>query len=619
MTANFTLLTKDYERFISSDHSPEDRFSQTIEVLDALQAECEEQGALRERGISQSDRDHWYTRIASALTQYITAPDLTFTMAQIEAICRRKQTVTYIFHASGYRTMDHLVTQMSVRKAEQDILPADKAPVLFAFLSIDAMTDKLIDVALNQPARLLLVLMLGWLNTRAVLTDQGEKNRGRLLAAGPLIEAAEVYERDISQIINAWMYSSYASTAQKHDIKKYFNRLLRKLMPWEEPPLRDKTASAAPSKPVMLVIHERFNDIHAMYRCYAPSIRGLSKYFTLYAMVEEQYIDDAGRAIFEDVTIIPKMKNMTDIAAKVVSLAPDMIYYPSLGMSHWTVMLAQLRLAPIQLMTHGHPATSMCDHIDYTYVCEMEGDLSLVNSETVIVGPDTADLDPHVHLPSPLPALATATDRQVRVAVNSKVMKLSSRLIGICQRLERNSAVPVVFSFFPGERGLFFDGLEAAIKSQIAAADVIKYINYNVFLREVAKCDLALAAFPFGNTNSTVDTALLGIPTVAHFGPESPAQSDRQMLRNAGLADWLVCRSDEAYYETALDLIENPEKRIAALNGLTRAEIAGNLFSNAAAKAENPFGEVCFHLHQHHSEILLSGRKVINYQSLLHD
>ena len=219
----------------------------------------------------------------------------------------------------------------------------------------------------------------------------------------------------------------------------------------------------------------------------------------------------------------------------------------------------------------------------------------------------------------PFPDSAPPTERQVRVAVNSKVMKLSSRLIAICQRLEKESPVPVAFTFFPGERGLNYDGLEAAIKSQIPSANVMMYIQYNAFLQEVAKCDLALAAFPFGNTNSTVDTALLGIPTVAHFGPESPAQSDRQMLMTAGLADWLVCRSDDEYYETALELIKSPERRLAALNGQTRAEIARRLFSNESAQTMNPFAEICFYLFRYHDDLRLSDSRVINYQSLLND
>ena len=127
-------------------------------------------------------------------------------------------------------------------------------------------------------------------------------------------------------------------------------------------------------------------------------------------------------------------------------------------MSHWTVMLAQLRLAPIQIMTHGHPATSMSDVIDYAYVCDQEGDVGPLYSEKLL-GSKFASFAPHTALPLETPPLLPASSREVRVAVNSKVMKLSHRLLGICRRLAEEADVPVKFSFFPGERGLFFDGL----------------------------------------------------------------------------------------------------------------------------------------------------------------
>ena len=145
-----------------------------------------------------------------------------------------------------------------------------------------------------------------------------------------------------------------------------------------------------------------------------------------------------------------------------------------------------------------------------------------------------------------------ASDREVRIAVNSKVMKLSWRLLQICKRIEREASVPVRFSFFPGELHANLDGLHAAIQSQLPSAAIVPYVAYDKFLEEMCRCDLALAAFPFGNTNSTVDTCLLGLPTVVHFGPESPAQTDWLVMRTAGLPAWLVCDNDEDYFQSAL-------------------------------------------------------------------
>lgn len=597
-------------------------FKETIAVIDSVSRACEKFGSLRERGASEAVRDAWYTRLAAALTRYISSPEVSVNLKQLHAISARKQAIAYCFAASGYRGMSHLISICSENIDGVRTLLGRKAIVLFAFLSIDDMTDELLDSALALPVEVLLPLMLGWLNTRAVLTDQGESNRTRLLTSGHLIASAQIDDSHISQVVNAWMYSSYATTPKKHEIKTHFNRLLRNLLPAG---LRETAfpASGPPKakdrKPHLLTIHERFTSVHAMYRCYAPSIQKLSERFEVTALIEEGYIDEPAKKLFERVITIPKEKKISDLVTRIRELSPDMIYYPSLGMSHWTVVLAQLRLAPIQIMTHGHPATSMSNAIDYAYVGAMEGDVSNIHSEITIIGPAAADFSPHAHLPLDLPPLAEPTDRVVRIAVNSKVMKLSSPLLNICSRLSSESRVPISFSFFPGERGLYFDGLEAAIKARVPSAEVIQYISYERFLSEICKCDFALAAFPFGNTNSTVDTALLGVPTVAHFGPEAPAQSDQYILKAVGFADWLVCRSDEEYFQTAMRLVNSPDDRKLALNGLSRSDVRNKLFGENFGAEENPFADIFSHILNHHGQLKNSGRRMFHYKELLCD
>ena len=72
--------------------------------------------------------------------------------------------------------------------------------------------------------------MIGWLNERAVLTDRAEKNRSKLLASGQLIEDAEIDDSMIGSVVNAWMYSTYADSVDKHAIKTSLNLLLTNLM-----------------------------------------------------------------------------------------------------------------------------------------------------------------------------------------------------------------------------------------------------------------------------------------------------------------------------------------------------------------------------------------------------
>ena len=161
------------------------------------------------------------------------------------------------------------------------------------------------------------------------------------------------------------------------------------------------------------------------------------------------------------------------------------------------------------------------------------------------------------------------------------------------------------------------DGLEPAIRAQLPSATIIAYAEYEVFLQEMCKCDLALAAFPFGNTNSTVDTGLLGLPTVVHFGPESPAQTDWLVLQSAGLPKWLVCDNDEDYFKTALRLVNDASLRAEAMAGLDRSTVYQRLIDNSARVRSEPFGEIMYQIHRNHEALSASSQRVLDYREVL--
>lgn len=613
---NFDEHVRNYEIALRGVQ-PDERLLATIALLDGITASCSK-GGLVERGVPDVAREHWYTRAAAALTRYITDPTTRISQRGFEAISRRKQRVAYIFNASGFRNMKHLVDLVKDTTEDgSETINASRAAVVLVFISLDDTPDFLMDIALRQPPQMLLYLYLGWLNQRAVLTAQGEKNRGRLLTSGQLLNDARISVSDIEPVVNAWMYSSYASEPQKHDIKKWFNKLLLKCLT-EAGIIPAPVSYSKSARPKILVIHERFTKKHAMFRCYAPLIRTLGKYFDTVALADEALIDEAADSLFDEVLRLEKKRpNLDQIIDLIQDQKPDVIWYPSLGMGHWTVLAAGLRLAPIQIMTHGHPATSMMETIDYAYVAQMEGDLASIHSERIIRGLPTAAFDAHSDLPSTLPDLVLPSDREVRIAVNSKVMKLSWRLLEVCKRIEKEASVPVRFSFFPGELHANMDGLHAAIQAHLPSAAILPYIEYDKFLQEMCKCDLALASFPFGNTNSTVDTCLLGLPTVVHFGPESPAQTDWLVMRTAGLPSWLVCDNDEDYFETALRLVNDPAARTEAMAGLDRTTLRQRLIENLERTEDEPFGEVVYQLHKHHVALQSKSQRVFEYEDIL--
>ena len=132
-------------------------------------------------------------------------------------------------------------------------------------------------------------------------------------------------------------------------------------------------------------------------------------------------------------------------------LRPDIIYYPSIGLSPLAVPLSNLRLAPLQLAAAGHPATTHAPGIDAMLVeedtlgdaaCFSERVVTLPRDCVVHVPPpgfQARPASPGVESPHPDP------ERPLRVAVCATSLKLNARFLAMCRRIGERASRPCNF------------------------------------------------------------------------------------------------------------------------------------------------------------------------------
>jgi hypothetical protein len=269
------------------------------------------------------------------------------------------------------------------------------------------------------------------------------------------------------------------------------------------------------------------------------------------------------------------------------------------------------------VFTQGHPATTNSAEIDYVFINNMVGDLERVFSETILIGNNQYDPIEHNQLPEEMPQKEKSDGNYVCIGINSKVMKLNYRLIEICKRLIKESKYKLQFHFFPGEHGSNYDGIESMIRTELSNAKIFPYLSYPALLQEIKNCDLVLAAFPFGNTNGTADACMLGIPTVAHFGPENPAQSDLLVLESNGYPKWLISDNDDNYFQVALRLVNDEKLRMSFLK---LPDVNPNKNKKLALKENNnenqPMSEFFKYIYDNHTMIKSRNIRIIKYQDL---
>jgi hypothetical protein len=566
----------------------------------------------------QDVADALYTRMATLLSLWLSTEDIHFTAPQLFEFVLCKPIVNAIFYASGFRGTGHLVNYLSTMEENgTSVIHQNKLIAMLAVLHIDDLSTDYLQAAKRLHANYYLVLMMGWLNCSTALTTLGELNRQELVKDSKLLLSLESNMRFLDGIMNSWMNCTYFVCDNKTELKKNLNKMLAVYVARNFAKLKPRTNLIARSdKPRMLIIHERLTSGHAMFRCYKPHFQGLEDYFEVHSMVQDDLVDQGGLDLFKHTVQVTDPTDIGKIIKAVNEINPDIIYYPSLGMCRWTVILANIRLAKVQLMSYGHPDSSYSDCIDYVWSCPLPAESARYISE-ICLSDDAVKFSsvPHPEFDFSIPVKTDKSRDVIHIAVNCSIMKLNCEFMQMLVRLHEKYGNKVKFHFFPSARGFNADYIKNAIKRYIPSAVVYQPMGYKEFIDILRDCHLSLAPFPFGNTNSTVDALLLGLPVVARYGVAPYANTDQQVLNVAGLEQFL-CHTDEQYFELASQLISDAEFFNAAVASIVSAEVPSKIFSSEQAMTKPQLPELLSLIYKKHNKIKHSGKRMIDRKDL---
>ncbi|MFN7692576.1 MAG: hypothetical protein ACK5O3_00855 [Burkholderiales bacterium] len=552
-----------------------------------------------------------YTRIAAAVSSLVSSPEFEPSSGQLDQLASFKPTLEAIFQLSDFGSAMHLLQALGTPNPNgSQTLNGAQIFLICLLLGLDELPEGLLKASLDLPPNLFLVLFAGWLASPFAHSDLGERNRATLINNCSRIEQGLPGEATCDLLNSAWMHCSYATQPNRHRAKKSINVVWRRLAAAKGVKAAWR-ARRTTSQPTLVVAAERMLSSHAMHRSYGEGIRQLKGRFRTVCLVAKGCLSNDAQDLFDDVVVLPESPAPTEVASALLSLEPDLIYFPSLGMSDWTQVIANFRFAPVQVMTLGHPAPAMTDTIDYSLVQSGHGQAAWEFGEKVIERKAWGQFAPAVqHIPN------INTDRETRdtflhIAVNSGLMKLSSRFLKVCERIEAEAGKPVHFHFFASATGVMFDRLNLTLEQRFKKYTLEPSRDYSSFLESLGRCDLALAAFPFGNTNSTVDTCLLGIPTVAFVANEVLSIGDRDVMRMVGLPAWLVSDNDEDYFQAAMKLIHEDAARQAIVDQLKATDVKAKLFQPSRPEDATEFADAFWWIYQHHEALQASSQHLI--------
>lgn len=528
------------------------------------------------------------TRLAAAITQILTDTSVPLSKGIFLELNRFKRCMTQAFQVSGYRGTSHFLKMLG-KTAENGASTYNGQELLrlFTGLSINAITPELCDAFLRLDPPWSFPIMIGYLSEQLLYTPQAELARSKLLASGYLWEnidpdfynlRAEGKTLFSLNIVTAYMGCSYADAPHKHEIKKCMNKIVRRWL--EKNGVKDTPIPAKrplKKRPKLVTFAEFYSPFHAMHRCYGPSIESLKEDFdTTMIIANTKPHPELDKLAHKVETLDLPNDNPIELIAKLQALEPDILYLPSVGMRFSSIAVSNVRIAPIQVMTFGHPATTHSDAMDYV-ILNSFGQNPATISEKIVDVPSLDVFSPRSDAVS-MPPNIRLDPEVVRIAVPAWSRKVTPRFLETCQRIQRTTKKKVEFWFFPNALGYLYQAVKRRYEGILPGSVVLPTKNYNDYIRDLNQCDIFLSTFPFGATNGLVDALLQGLPVVNLVGDEVHSCSDSAIVSLVDQPTFLSAKTIDDYVNAVVRLLEDPALRVQISRNILDKNPAGCLF-----------------------------------------
>ncbi len=520
---------------------------------------------------------HFCTRVAVAMSELFSDPKLDISEGGAQRFFTLQRWINMIFASSPFVNADH-VLQTYNRNPDKTNLSdfhldnARSSLIKFCILYLpESNINVNLDALWNLDPELCASLCFALQSPRFIGTDQSFSKRGTLLQWFPEKLATIENLNNVPSAIShdVYMHCSYDIAENKHWVKKALNQVIRRHLlqgGWTD---RDVTKLGEhDGKPVMVVLLEHFHSSHSIYRTHSTSMIAARERFHLIGVGNEA-VDAAGQAVFDEFhllkgdNIFSKLNELKEICEKN---GAAVLYMPSIGMDLTTIFASNTRLAPVQVIALGHPATTHSDFIEYVIVeDDYVGSEKCFSEQLLRLPKDALPYVPSALAPQHVEYRLRENPEVVNIGIASTTMKLNPYFLAALKAIRDRANVKVHFHFALGQSsGVTHPYVERFIKSYLGNdATAHPHAPYDQYLRILHNCDMMVNPFPFGNTNGIIDMVTLGLVGICKTGAEVHEHIDEGLFKRLGLPEWLIANTVDEYVERAIRLAENHQERLA--------------------------------------------------------
>lgn len=550
----------------------------------------------------QEKVEHFCTRVAVVMSELFSDPQLDISEGGAQRFFTLQRWINMIFASSPFVNADHVLQAYNRNPDKTNLsdfhLDNTRSSLIkfCIFYLPESNVNVNLDALWNLDPELCASLCFALQSPRFIGTEQSFSKRGTLLQWFPEKLATIENLNNVPSAIShdVYMHCSYDIAENKHWVKKALNQVIRRHLlqgGWTD---RDVTKlGERDSKPVMVVLLEHFHSSHSIYRTHSTSMIAARERFHLIGVGNEA-VDAAGQAVFDEFhllkgdNIFGKLNELKEICEKN---GAAVLYMPSIGMDLTTIFASNTRLAPVQVIALGHPATTHSDFIEYVIVeDDYVGSEKCFSEQLLRLPKDALPYVPSALAPQHVEYRLRENPEVVNIGIASTTMKLNPYFLAALKAIRDRANVKVHFHFALGQSsGVTHPYVERFIKSYLGNdATAHPHAPYDQYLRILHNCDMMVNPFPFGNTNGIIDMVTLGLVGVCKTGAEVHEHIDEGLFKRLGLPEWLIANTVDEYVERAIRLAENHQERLE----LRRHIIENNGLQTLFTGDPSPMGKV---------------------------
>lgn len=332
------------------------------------------------------------------------------------------------------------------------------------------------------------------------------------------------------------------------------------------------TPTGPPDKKSIVLISSKWVYGSSVHRALHPYFKTLKDKYTLTLVHIGPMHDDVDTGLFSEVRLFPYIQDPATLSEEQRAAVTDQnwgtVYFPDVGMDAETIYLASQRLAPVQIVGYGHPASTWSPNTDYFFVgkdVECAEGVENTFSEQLVQLPG---IGMHAIWP-PFPRPVTRPDKpdDSPIVINCPwtLFKLAAPQISTLNKMVSRSERKLLFRIFGGPviTGLGAypvykqDILRALGEDNVEFPPPVILKDYN---REMARGDITLMAYPFAGFTTVIDSIHLGIPVITRRGNQGYNNFPAELLKKYNLEELVAC-SEEEYIDKTVRLANDSAYR----------------------------------------------------------